>query len=40
MFEPLSQYREYLVVGYPAAGAVVPVAGGRKKSLSEIATFI
>jgi nitroreductase len=29
-----------LVVGYPAAGAVVPVAGGRKKPLSEIATFM
>ena len=29
-----------LVVGYPADGAVVPVAGGRKKPLNEIATFI
>ena len=29
-----------LVVGYPADGAVVPVAGGRKKPLGEIATFI
>ena len=29
-----------LVVGYPADGAVVPVAAGRKKPLSEIATFM
>jgi nitroreductase len=29
-----------LVTGYPAAGARVPVAGGRKKTLAEIATFM
>jgi len=29
-----------LVTGYPAAGARVPVAGGKKKALSEIATFV
>ena len=29
-----------LVVGYPADGARVPVAGGRKKTLGEIATFL
>jgi iodotyrosine deiodinase len=29
-----------LVTGYPAAGARVPVAGGKKKALGEIATFI
>lgn len=29
-----------LVVGYPADDATVPVAGGRKKSLGEIATFM
>jgi iodotyrosine deiodinase len=28
-----------LVTGYPAEGARVPVAGGRKKSLGDIATF-
>ncbi len=28
-----------LVVGYPAEGARVPVAGGRKKALADIATF-
>ena len=28
-----------LVTGYPADGARVPVAGGRKKALDEIATF-
>jgi len=37
-----SNERPYLllVVGYPADGAVVPVAGGRKKALSEIASFM
>lgn len=29
-----------LVTGYPAGGARVPVAGGRKKTLAEIATFM
>jgi nitroreductase len=29
-----------LVTGYPAAGARVPVAGGRKKTFPEIATFM
>ena len=29
-----------LVTGYPTAGARVPVAGGKKKSLDEIATFM
>ncbi len=29
-----------LVTGYPAHGARVPVAGGRKKTLAEIATFM
>jgi len=29
-----------LVTGYPADGAQVPVAGGRKKALDEIATFM
>lgn len=29
-----------LVTGYPAQGARVPVAGGRKKTLGEIATFM
>lgn len=29
-----------LVTGYPADGARVPVAGGRKKALGEIATFM
>lgn len=29
-----------LVTGYPAHGARVPVAGGRKKALAEIATFV
>jgi hypothetical protein len=28
-----------LVVGYPADGARVPVAAGRRKALAEIATF-
>jgi iodotyrosine deiodinase len=34
--------RPYLLVvtGYPADGARVPVAGGRKKTLAEIATFM
>lgn len=34
--------RPYLLVvaGYPADGAAVPVAGGRKKTLGEIATFV
>ena len=34
--------RPYLLVvaGYPADGARVPVAGGRKKPLAEIATFM
>ena len=29
-----------LVTGYPADGARVPVAGGKKKALAEIATFL
>jgi len=29
-----------LVAGYPADGARVPVAGGRKKTLAQIATFM
>lgn len=29
-----------LVTGYPADGARVPVAAGRKKALAEIATFV
>jgi len=29
-----------LVAGYPAEGARVPVAAGRKKALAEIATFV
>jgi nitroreductase len=29
-----------LITGYPAAGARVPVAGGRKKTFPEIATFM
>lgn len=29
-----------LITGYPADGARVPVAGGRKKALAEIATFM
>ena len=29
-----------LVLGYPADGARVPLAGGRKKALGEIATFM
>ncbi|HSE04947.1 MAG TPA: hypothetical protein VLK35_12405 [Methylomirabilota bacterium] len=28
-----------VVTGYPAEGARVPVAGGKKKALHEIATF-
>jgi len=28
------------VLGYPAEGARVPVAGGKKKALGEIATFM
>lgn len=37
-----SNERPYLVLvaGHPADGARVPVAGGRKKPLSEIATFL
>ena len=29
-----------LITGYPAAGACVPVAGGKKKTFPEIATFM